>query len=207
MEDYPTQNQHNISDAVGILHRVRKVGIWSAVLTIIAAIAVIVPGLNDTVIKCDVAIVLGSKVELSGKPSDRLAARLDAAIPLFKNGFVRHIIVSGGTGVEGFSEAAVMRQYLEKRGIPTTAIIEDSMGVTTWATAKNSAKIMDQLNAKNAIVVSQYFHIVRAKLALEANGVTVNGSVHAQFFEARDIYSIFREIPGILSYWWKYSAS
>ena len=46
------------------------------------------------------------------------------------------------------------------------------------------------------MVVSQYFHVPRMRLALERAGVTPVYSAHAQYFELRDVYSIAREVVG-----------
>jgi DUF218 domain len=75
-------------------------------------IAILLDGLTDNVTKSDVGIVLGSKVMPDGTPSARLRARLDKADELFQLGMFKSVIVSGGTGKEGRSEARVMADYL-----------------------------------------------------------------------------------------------
>jgi len=160
-------------------------------------------GLNDDTPDSDVAIVLGNMVLPDGQPSPRLAARLDAALALYQQGKVKQVIVSGGTGKEGFSESAVMRDYLVGKGVPAARVIEDPDGVTTWATAENSAAIMRQQNLTSAIVVSQHFHIVRSRLALQAMGIGPVGHAHARIFEWRDLYSTLREIPALAKYYWR----
>jgi vancomycin permeability regulator SanA len=75
-------------------------------------IAILLDGLTDNVAKSDVGIVLGSKVMPDGTPSARLRARLDKADELFQLGMFKSVIVSGGTGKEGRSEARVMADYL-----------------------------------------------------------------------------------------------
>lgn len=69
---------------------------------------IVLDGLRDDVQVSDVGIVLGSKVMPDGTPSARLQARLDKAAELYRQGMFKHVIVSGGSGVEGFSEAKVM---------------------------------------------------------------------------------------------------
>jgi uncharacterized SAM-binding protein YcdF (DUF218 family) len=53
---------------------------------------------------------------------------------------------------------------------------------------------------ESAMVVTQYFHISRTKLALKRNGVSSVSSAHARFFELRDLYSIAREVVGFSAY-------
>src|SRR5215470_14915403 len=86
-------------------------------------IAILLDGLTDNVTASDVGIVLGSKVMPDGTPSTRLRARLDKAGELFQQGMFKYVIVSGGTGKEGRSEARVMANYLAAQKVPRHAII------------------------------------------------------------------------------------
>lgn len=181
----------------------RTLAILFAVALFAICALIVGTGLRDDVPRSDVAIVLGSMVQLDGQPSPRLAARLDAALALYQAGKVDRIIVSGGTGKEGFSESAVMRDYLAAKGVPLAQLIEDPAGMTTWATAENSAAIMRQHQLSSAIVVSQYFHIPRSRLALQAMGIERVGHAHARIFEWRDFYSTLREIPALAEYYWR----
>ena len=98
-------------------------------LVLLGAAAIAVDGLRDNAQASDVGIVLGSKVMLDGTPSERLRARLDKAAELYRQGMFKHIIVSGGTGVEGYSEARVMADYLAgQQAIPRTALLLDKEG-------------------------------------------------------------------------------
>lgn len=164
---------------------------------------IVINGLTDEVAPSDVAIVLGNKVNPDGTPSRRLRARLDRALELYRQGQVKNIIVSGGTGVEGHDEASVMRDYLIAGGVGREAIVADSAGVNTLATAQNSAAIMKAHGWTSAIAVTQYFHIARTRMALKAQGLSPVGGAHARLFELRDLYSIPREEAGYAVYAWK----
>ena len=166
----------------------------------LAALAIVVDGLTDRDGRSDVAIVLGSRVFASGRPSPGLRARLDRALELYRTGRVGAVIVSGGLGAEGHDEAAVMKRYLVARGVPAAAILQDSAGVTTAATARNSAVLMRAHGWKTATAVTQYYHIARTTLALRKAGITVNATEHARIFELRDLYSIPREVVGYAAY-------
>jgi vancomycin permeability regulator SanA len=170
---------------------------------LLAGAAITVAGLHDDLRPADVGVVLGSKVELSGQPSARLAARLDRGASLYAAGTIKHVIVSGGTGVEGFDEAVVMRDYLLARGVPAAAILVDSAGATTDATARNCAALMQQHHFKSVTVVTQYFHVPRTRLALRRQGVADIRSAHAAYFELRDLYAIAREVAALPAYWLK----
>lgn len=157
-------------------------------------------GLTDHLQKADVAVVFGNKIELTGQPSARLQARLDRAIEVYKQGFVSQIIVSGGIGVEGFDEAQVMKDYLIAHQIPATQIITDNRGNDTYLTVKNCTNILPAHNLHSVMIISQYFHISRARLAFKQAGITELSNAHAYYFEWRDIYSFGREFIGFYGY-------
>src|SRR5690348_1768068 len=157
-------------------------------------------GLHDDVGKADVALVLGCKVELDGTPSARLRARLDRTLELYRAGNFPKIITSGGFGKEGFDEASVMRDYLVANGVPKENVIVDSGGSNTFASAKNTLQIARQQKFDSVFVVSQYFHLPRARMALHRFGIATVYSAHAHIYEFRDIYSSFREFFGYVSY-------
>lgn len=172
---------------------------WFAVHTAV----ILTDGLSDELKQADVAVVLGNKVEESGEPSERLKARLDKAAELYDKGYFDHIIVSGGIGQEGFDEAQVMKSYLVQAGIPEESIIEDNKGINSDWTARNAARIMDEAGWESAMVISQYFHISRTKLAFKRMDIGPLYGAHADYYELRDVYSILREFPAYYKYLWK----
>jgi vancomycin permeability regulator SanA len=167
---------------------------------LIGAGAIVATGLNDQAGAADMIVVPGNTVAPDGTPSPRLQARLDAALTVFRAGRAPRIFVSGGTGKEGYDEAVAMSKYLIRNGVPQAAIVKDSLGIDTAATARNAGAFMKSNNLKSAIVATQYFHVARTRLALERNGVHVAGTVHARYFEARDMYSIPRETIAYAAY-------
>lgn len=169
-------------------------------LSVIAAGFIAWDGLTDEVGTADVAVVLGNRIEKDGTPSDRLKGRLDKAVDLYNKGWYSHIIVSGGMGKEGYDEAVVMRQYLVDRGIPAENILIDSAGINTFFTAKNSARLMAMHEWKSTMVISQYFHISRSRLAMSRFGVQRIYAAHADYYEWRDVYSLGREVVAYAYY-------
>lgn len=178
----------------------RRVLLAGVVGFALAAGLIVLSGLRDSPRAADVAVVLGTTAHPDGTPSPRLAARLDAAAALYGRGLVRNVIVSGGVGKEGVDESAVMKRYLAARGIPADRIVADSLGLTTAATARNAAAIMRVHGWSGAVVVSQYFHVPRCRLALRRAGIAPVYSAHARYFEMRDLYSIAREVIGYPAY-------
>jgi vancomycin permeability regulator SanA len=50
-------------------------------------------------------------------------------------------------------------------------------------------------------VVTQFFHITRSRYALQRAGIDTVYSAHASYFEARDVYSLAREVIALPVYW------
>ena len=157
------------------------------------SIYITIDGLNDKQTKADVAIVLGNKVNKNGTLSERLKARLDKSIELYNEKRVTSIIVSGGLGKEGFWEGRKMQEYLILNKIPKEKILVDNYGNDTEKTVENSIRIMDSLQFKSAISVSQFFHQTRTKKLFRKKGFENIESASPNYFELRDFYSIFRE--------------
>ncbi|HEY3814995.1 MAG TPA: YdcF family protein [Caulobacteraceae bacterium] len=157
-------------------------------------------GLQDRVRPADVGVVLGSKVYPSGRPSPSLKARLDEALSVWHKGEVKNLLVSGGVGKEGFDESLVMRDYLVARGVPAAAIVTDGHGDNTLLTARHTAALMRERHWTSAFVITQYFHVPRARLAMKKCGVPVAGWAHARYFEIRDFFSVPREVIGYPDY-------
>ena len=147
-----------------------------------------------------VGLVLGNTVEADGRPSPRLRARLDAALRLRRLGYFDWVIVSGGIDPAGHDEAAVMRDYLVEHGLPAAAVLVDNSGADTYESARQTARTMREHGWKRVCVVSQYFHVPRARLALVRCGVKHVASGSARFMEWRDLYSIPREVIGYIWY-------
>jgi vancomycin permeability regulator SanA len=170
-------------------------------LFLLGSCVIALEGIHDDIAHADVALVLGSKVEADGSPSSRLRARLDKAVELYRAGWFPEIIASGGIGQEGYEEAEVMKAYLVSHGIPEERVIEDNSGVSTFASARKTRQILRERKLRSVMVISQYFHIPRAKLALSRFGIVTVHTAHANIFELRDVYSLLREVPACAQYW------
>lgn len=192
-------SRRNDMDCKKIFIPVFVLMLWFCIHTII----IIADGISDDLVRTDVAVVLGNKVELNGQPSERLRARLDKAVDQYEEGYFNQIIVSGGVGIEGFDETVVMKDYLIGRGIPENRIIMDSNGYNTFMTAKNTMVLKEELEIESVTVISQYHHITRTKLAFRKVGFEQVYSAHAEILELRDIYSIVREFAAFYQYLFK----
>ena len=124
----------------------------------------------------DVIVVLGA-AQYWGRPSPVLKARLDHALDLYRRELAPRIIATGGQGPGAkFSEGEVSRRYLSENGVPAEYVSVESSGQSTMQSAAAVAEMMDQMQLTSCIVVSDDYHIHRAKKMLEEHGLTVYGS-------------------------------
>lgn len=165
---------------------------------VIHQIVFITDGLTDENSKADIAVIYGNTVHEDGTLSERLKARLDRGIELYRDSLADVLFVSGGLGKEGFYEGNKMQEYLLQKGIPAEKIAVDNQGNTTKQTTLNFIKQFGK--EKSIVVVSQYHHISRAKLAFRKAGVKNITGAHADYFEIRDCYACIREFFGYYSY-------
>jgi len=122
----------------------------------------------------DAIIVLGAYVSPTGRVSDMLADRLEVGYQLYKKGKAPKILVSGDHGTKGYDEVNAMREYLEKKGVPSRDIFMDHAGFNTY---DSIYRARDVFMVEKPIIVSQYFHVVRAayiadRLGVDAQAVT-----------------------------------
>ena len=76
------------------------------------------------------------------------------------------------------------RNYLIGKGVPSEAIILEAEGETTVHSTVAVAEIMTRMGLRSCILVSDGYHIFRAKKILESRGMRVYGSPRAIKAEA-----------------------
>lgn len=124
----------------------------------------------------DVIVVLGAAA-YRGRPSPILKARLDHALELYRRGLAPRILTTGGSGGDPeYTEGEVGRYYLVRQNVPSEAILVEPEGSSTTHSLAATSEIMRRMNLKSCIVVSDGYHIFRAKRILEAQGFQVYGS-------------------------------
>lgn len=119
------------------------------------------------------AIVVFGAAEYSGRPSPVLRARLDHAYDLYQRGLALLVITTGGAGGDPkFSEGAVGRDYLAKRGVPDRALIAETQGSDTDQSAQRVATILRANGVESCDAVSDAYHMFRVKKMMERQGIT-----------------------------------
>ena len=140
-----------------------------------------------------VILELGA-AEYRGRPSPVLRARLDHALELFHRKLAPRLLTTGGAGGDpDYTEGGVGRNYLVERNVPSEAIIVEPEGETTAHSTAAAGEIMRRMGLKSCILVSDGYHIFRAKKMLESSGITVYGSPRPSSVA-----------PGRWEQWWLY---
>ncbi len=113
--------------------------------------------------QADCAIVLGAAA-WHNKPSPVLKERLNHGIKLYKEGDVSYLILTGGYGKNAvFAESEVGKSYCISQGVPESAIRLENESLNTIENIKEAKIILKKENWKNALLVSDPWHLKRAR--------------------------------------------
>lgn len=126
----------------------------------------------ETVPERDVALVLGAGVYPSGSPTPYLAARLDLAYELFRQGKVKVLLVSGDNREQNYNEPEAMRRYLVDKGVPSDKIVADFAGLDTYDSCVRAKRIF---GVHEVTLVTQGYHLPRAITTCRLVGVDAYG--------------------------------
>jgi uncharacterized SAM-binding protein YcdF (DUF218 family) len=119
----------------------------------------------------DAIVVLGA-AQYNGRPSPVLKARLDHALVLYNNRLAPAIITTGSYGSDpNFSEAEVGRKYLVQHGAQVMDIVTEQGSGSTYDSIRAVAGLMKVKGWKTTLVVSDGFHLFRAKRMFLDNGI------------------------------------
>ena len=115
----------------------------------------------------DALVVMGAS-QWNGRPSPALRARLDHALSIYNQGYVKNIILTGGIAPgDTQSESAVGRKYLVNKGIPEDVILIEEQGNTTLESLVEVSRIVRENGISRVIFVSHGYHLYRVKRMAE----------------------------------------
>jgi SanA protein len=107
-----------------------------------------------------IALLLGtSRYTVRGTANLYFEYRINAAVDLYRQGKIKHIIVSGDNKAESYNEPKEMQKALMEKGIPESVITLDYAGFRTLDSVIRCKKVFGQ---NKFIIVSQRFHVERA---------------------------------------------
>lgn len=148
------------------------------------------------------AIVFGAGLQRDKTPSPVLKDRISTAVQLYQAGKVEKILLSGDNRFEYYNEPASMKEYALSLGVPEDALILDFAGRRTYDTCYRAKEIF---GLKEAILVTQRYHLPRAIFTCSGLGIKVTG-VKADLREYSHRSLAFwnlRELPATLVAIWQ----
>ncbi|MHA6631374.1 YdcF family protein [Pseudonocardia sichuanensis] len=119
----------------------------------------------------DAVIVLGA-AQYDGEPSSIFAYRLRHAEALYDDGLAPRIVTTGGNRVgDAYTEAEAGRRYLIERGVPPEDVIAVEEGADTLLSLQAVAARAEQDGWHSALVVSDPWHSLRARIMARDSGL------------------------------------
>jgi uncharacterized SAM-binding protein YcdF (DUF218 family) len=179
------------------------VALISALLLAISSTAsnIYLYGNSSNNIKADAAIVLGAAV-WGEEPSPVFRERINHAINLYKNGYVKTIIFTGGVGESHEpAEAIVGKKYALAQQVKAGDIFTETQSRTTHQNLKNALEVAKTHQLTKFLIVSDPLHMKRAVLMARGLGMDAHSSptpttryrsFHSQMeFLSRETYFYF----------------
>nr|WP_236673337.1 YdcF family protein [Comamonas sp. JC664] len=120
-------------------------------------------GQREGAVAADALVVLGARVLPGGAPSGALRARTEHAVALYRRGVAPRLIFSGGVGTNPPSEARVMFQLATQLGVPAEACVLEEGSHSTDDNARLTSGLLRELGARRVVVVSDPYHLLRAR--------------------------------------------
>jgi SanA protein len=173
------------------LFRVHRPRHWKRCLVIGAALALILPGAGVLALRAysalrargqiysvqevpyyRVTIIFGALIEEDGRLSDMLADRVATGADLYHAGKTDFLLMTGDNSRHSYNEPEAMRRYALQLGVPDEAIVLDYAGFRTY---DSCYRARDIFQVKEAILVTQAFHLDRALLTCNALGIDAVG--------------------------------
>ncbi len=144
-------------------------------LMFVLAIMIDAYGRVDRVQKADVIVALGAGVQRNNKPGLAMRRRVSHAADLWKAGYAPYIICTGGNpGNRARTEADACAELLtQEHGIPASAVIQEDQSRSTEENAMYTHVLMEANGWTSAIVVSDGYHLFRARRLFMNEGIAV----------------------------------
>lgn len=147
-----------------------------------------------------VAIIFGAGLWSGNEPSPVLYDRIATGAELYRAGRVRKLLLTGDNRFSNHNEPAVMRRTAMEMGVPTEDIVLDYAGRRTYDSCYRARHIYD---LREAVLVTQAFHLDRALYLCEAMGIESVGVIadRRRYGQNSQSWWNFREILATAGAW------
>ncbi|MGQ0697157.1 MAG: SanA/YdcF family protein [Panacagrimonas sp.] len=149
----------------------------------------------------DVGLVLGtSSYTREGEANPQFYGRVDAAVQLYRQGKVKHLIVSGANPDSTYNEPRRMWQELTKAGIPAKDITMDFAG---FRTLDSLARAKEVFNLSRVTLITQRYHAYRAiflgkKMGMRVVAFVAPANASGEFGNRSPPREVFARVKAVL---------
>jgi SanA protein len=150
--------------------------------------------LNSKMVGESIIVILGAGIN-NDTPTDILKRRLETGSQIY-NQTKSKIIVTGDNSQQYHNEPRVMKNYLIKLGVPSVDITEDFGGRRTM---DSCYRVKNFFDANKVVLISQAFHLPRAKFLCESVGLEVQTEAAQDTGPSTVTWGYLREIPAAWS--------
>lgn len=133
-------------------------------------------GHRDQAAPADAIIVLGAAA-YDAKPSPVLEERLRHGLDLYRRGYAKMLIFTGGYGNGArYAESEVARRYAVRHDVPQDTILIETVSRNTRENLVEAQRLMRQHDLHRVIIVSDPLHMARALRLSRSLGIEALGS-------------------------------
>jgi uncharacterized SAM-binding protein YcdF (DUF218 family) len=128
-------------------------------------------------------IVLTGITKSDVGPADRVyfqrgADRATHTVQLYKEGYIKKILISGGSGrllPTGIKEADELAMFMQMAGVPTEDIVLENESVNTYQSAVNTiAQLKSVTTPTHCLLITSGYHLPRARACFFKQGWAVD---------------------------------
>ena len=128
-------------------------------------------GADDQARPVDAIVVMGV-AQYDGRPSPQLRARLDHVFTLWSRGIADVVVTTGGNQPgDRFTEAEASANYLIDAGIPESAILQETVGASTYESLAGVDAALDSRGMERIVIVTDPYHASRSRQIAQGFGL------------------------------------
>ena len=131
-----------------------------AIITILTAIILSAASDNPKNIPNDASVIVPGCLLHGDKPGEMLQSRLNTALS-YLNAHKNAVCVVCGGYIGRYTQAAVMRAYLVKKGVSPSRILVDDRSDTTYENLQNAKVLL--AGKKDIVITTDSYHEYRSK--------------------------------------------
>ncbi|MBN2113992.1 MAG: YdcF family protein [Acidimicrobiia bacterium] len=127
------------------------------------------PGENQSV------VVLGAQVLGPGRPSPAVRRRVAHGVAVLRRRGIRWLLLMGGVGKAGVSEASVMAGLARDLGVEAGRVLLEEQSTSTLEQAVAAARLAREHRWGRVVLVTDRYHLPRARFLFQRMGLEVCG--------------------------------